>query len=138
MGIQGLWNEKIKPPITANHNLSPKLIWMNNSKIRVRFRGSCLKQDKITFTPRNVVHLFIVYESDVWQRNLNTVSTLKDCVFGFVKLTKNNYPDKYSYSGYGIDSHSFFSISNFLGKNVIFGVGNSSSEHTDNKKKFIS
>ena len=57
---------------------------MNNSKIRVRFRGSCLKQDKITFTPRNVVCLFIVYELDVWQRNLNTVFTLKDSVFGFV------------------------------------------------------
>ena len=53
-------------------------------------------------------------------------------------LTKNNYPDKYSYSGYGIDSHSLFSISNFLGKNVIFGVDNSSSEHTDNKKIFSS
>ena len=48
---KGLSNEKIKPPITANYNLFPKHIWMNNSKMRVRFKGSCLKQDKVPFTP---------------------------------------------------------------------------------------
>ena len=35
---------------------------MSNSKISLRFTGSCLKQDKATFTPNNVVNLFIVYE----------------------------------------------------------------------------
>ena len=66
---KGLSNEKIKPPITANYNLFPKHIWMNNSKMRVRFKGSCLKQDKVPFTPRNVVNLFIVYELDAWSRD---------------------------------------------------------------------
>ena len=28
--------------------------------------------------------------------------TLKDCLFGAAKLTKNTGPDKYSYSGYDI------------------------------------
>ena len=38
--------------------------------------------------------------------------TLKDCLFGAVKLTKNADPDKYSYSGYGIglDFRSRFSL----------------------------
>ena len=39
----------------AKYSPSPKRTWMNNSKIRVRFKGSCLKLDRITFTPRNVV-----------------------------------------------------------------------------------
>ena len=42
-----LYNEKTKPPIAANHSISPKLRWMNNSSIR---RGNCLKQYKISFT----------------------------------------------------------------------------------------
>ena len=29
---------------------------MNNSKIREYFKGSCLKQNKEMFTPRNVVN----------------------------------------------------------------------------------
>ena len=44
------------------HSLCPKLLWMNNIKIRVRFKESCLKGDKVTFTPRNLVNLFIFYE----------------------------------------------------------------------------
>ena len=55
--------EKIRPPTTANNNIStkPKL---HNSKIKVGFKGSCLKPDKETFTPRNAVNLSIVYELD--------------------------------------------------------------------------
>ena len=48
---RGLSNEKIRPPINANHSISPKQRWMNNSIIRVDFKRSCLKQDKTTFTP---------------------------------------------------------------------------------------
>ena len=88
-----------------------------------------------------MVNLFIVYESDTWLQDLNAEFALKNCLFGNVKITKNADPDKYSYSGYGIgfDSHSIFSIPNFhWGKNVIiFGVGMSSSVHTDNKGKDI-
>ena len=46
---KGLLNEKIRPPTTENNSLSPKLRWMNNSKIRVEFKGSSLKQDKVNF-----------------------------------------------------------------------------------------
>ena len=80
-------NEKIKLPITQNHSLSPK------------FTRSCFRQDKVTFTPRNAVNLFIAYVLDACSRDLNTDFTLKDCYFGTVKLSKHVYPDKYSYSG---------------------------------------
>ena len=66
---KALSNEKIKRPITANHILSPILVWMNNSKIRIRFAGSSLKQDKVNVNPRIVVNLFIFYELDAWSGN---------------------------------------------------------------------
>ena len=76
---------------------------MNNSRIRLRFEGSCLKQEHTPpFTPSNVVNLFIVYELDSWLSNLNTNFTLGGCLFGWVKLTKNADRNKYSYSGCGI------------------------------------
>ena len=78
---------------------------------------------------------------DRWSDNLNAEFTLKDCLFGAVKSTKNADPDKYSYSGHGIgfDSRLLFSVTNFdWSKNVIiFGVDNSSSVHIDNKKKDV-
>ena len=136
-----LLNEKIKPPITANNSLSPKLSWMNNSKVTVEFKRSCLKQDKVTFTPRNVVNLSTVYELDAWSKELNIDFTLKDCLFGAIKLSKNADPDKYSYSGYGIefDPCSLFSLQNFdwVKNTIILGVGNSSPVHINTKKKDV-
>ena len=62
-------------------------------------------------------------------------------MFGDVKLTKNADPDKYKYSGYGIefDSRSEFSLPDgSMGKNVIiFEVDMSSSVHIDNKKNIF-
>ena len=54
-------------------------------------------------------------------------------MFGTVKLTKNNDPDKI-YSGYGVvfDSRSLFFNPKLLRQNVIiFGVDNSSSQGSD-------
>ena len=74
-------------------------------------------------------------------QDLNAKSTLKDCLFGNIKISKNVDPNKYSYSGHGIgfDSRSHFSIPNFdWGKNVIiFGVDMSSSVYSNNKNKDI-
>ena len=139
--FKGLSNEKFAPPFTLNRSLSPKLVSMNNSRIRLEFKGSCSKQDNEPFTPNNIVNLYIVYKLKIWLQDLNAEFTLKDCLFGAVKLTKNANPNKYSYSGYGIvfDSHSSFSIPNCdWGKNVIiFGVDMSSSVHANNKNKDI-
>ena len=67
--------------------------------------------------------------------------TLKDFLFGALELTKNVDPDKISYFGYGIGfnsrSHFLTSNSDFRKNVVIFYVDNSSSKHTDNKKKFF-
>ena len=63
---KGLSNEKITPPFTLNKSLSPKLLWMNKSRIKLEFKGSCLKEGKAVFTPKNVVNLYIVYELNKW------------------------------------------------------------------------
>ena len=72
---------------------------------------------------------------------MNTDFTLKNCLFGFVELTKNADPDKYKYSSYGIrfDSRPGFSFTDAsVGKTVIiFGADMSSSVHIDNKNKDI-
>ena len=55
--------EKIMPPYTTSKSFSPKLVWYN-SRIKLKFKGSCLKQDKVTFTSKKLVNLFIAYELD--------------------------------------------------------------------------
>ena len=42
---------------------------MNNSRIKLAFKGSCLKQHKAPFTANNVVNLYIVYELDIWSHD---------------------------------------------------------------------
>ena len=106
-----LSNENISCPTTSNNSLSSKLKWYN-SEIRLEFKSSCLKQDKVTFTPNNVVNLFIVHELNRWSQDLNGEFTLKGCLFGAVTLTKKADRDKYAYSrfGFGFDSRSLFLV----------------------------
>ena len=72
---------------------------------------------------------------------MNSGFTLKDCLFGSVKLIKNAPLDKYVYSGYGagFDLRSEFSLNDgSIGKTVIiFGINMSSSVHIDHKGKDI-
>ena len=88
-----------------------------------------------------IEYFFIVHELDTWSRDLNFDFTLKDCLFGGVKLVKNAHPNIYTCSGYGIGFHvpSEFSLpDDSVGKNfVIFWVDMSSSVQIDNKKKNI-
>ena len=80
-----------------------------------------MNKDPATFTCRNVVHFFIVYALDSWSRDLNTKFTLGGCLFGAVKLIKNDDPDKYGCISYGIvfDACWNFSINAEFGKNII-------------------
>ena len=114
---------------------------MNNSRTRLEFKGSCSKQEDIAaYTPKNVVNFYIVYELNMWSQDLNAEFTLKDCLFGNVRINKNDDPNKYSYSGCGIgfDSCSLISFPNDWGKNaIIFGADMSSSVHANNKNKDI-
>ena len=80
-------NEKVRLPTILNYRLSLKLEW-HNSKIRVEFKGSCLKQDKVIFTLNNAANLFIAYGLDRWCQDLKADFTLKDCLMRAVNLAK--------------------------------------------------
>ena len=53
---KGLSNESIKPPSSPNNFLTPSLNYVG-TKIRVKFSGSCLKQNKVTYTHGNSKYL---------------------------------------------------------------------------------
>ena len=121
---KGLSNEKIGSTKTSSYDQSPGLVY-DNARIKLRFTRSILKQNKVThnhgpivnivyrLTPgtrsNGIVNIYIVYRLSPGTRS-NSI-TLKNCLFGAVKLTKNADTDKYKYSGYGIrfDSRGRFS-----------------------------
>ena len=125
---KGLSDDSIKP-------LS-LLIDYVGGKIRLKFKRSCLKQPKLTYTHRKTVNIYIVYEIGA-SSSFNDYPKLKSSLFDVVRLTKNANID--IYRGYGIrfDRRSSFSLPDGeFGRNVmIFGVDMSSSVHVDNKKR---
>ena len=58
---KGLSDESIKRLSTSNNILNLLLNYVG-TKARVEFKGSCLKQDKISFNHRKIVNIYIVYE----------------------------------------------------------------------------
>ena len=138
----GLSDENITAPTTSDYNLNPQLSYLC-TKTRVKFDGSCLKQDKTTFNHEKVVNIYIVYEiTKVIHLSVNdNRQTIANALFGAVSLTKNADIGKYQYFGYGdgFDRRSNFSFSGGgFGQNVmIFGVDMSSSTKIDSRKKDI-
>ena len=78
----------IKSPATVNNILNVSLDCLG-AKMRVRFNGSYLKQDKIIYAHKTIVTVYIVYERNK-SFNINSYPTLENCLFGADKLTKNN------------------------------------------------
>ena len=97
---KGLSNESIKSPAISDNTINPRLNYYG-VKIRVHFTKSCLKQPKFTFTHKNIVNIYIVYELAASSSN-SSDPTLKNCLFGAVTLTKNADFEKYKDSGYGV------------------------------------
>ena len=67
----------------------------------VDFNESCLKQDKIGYAQGAIVNTYIAYKIN---KNfpVSSYSTLENCLFGAIKLTKHPDIDNYKYSGYVI------------------------------------
>ena len=85
---KGISNESIKPPTTSNNTLTPELSYYNDTRARVKFKGSCLKQSNFTFTHNTILNIYIVYELGASSSHISD-STLKKCLFGAVAFTKN-------------------------------------------------
>ena len=133
---KGLSDERLESITASNHKITPELSFYG-TKIRVGFNGSCLKQDKVTYTHGKIVNIYIVYEISK-NYSISTYPTLENCLFGAVSLNKNADIDKYKYSGYdiGFDRHGEFSFGSrgFRRNCIIFGADLSSSSHANNKK----
>ena len=84
---KGLSNESIKAPTTPNKILNPSLDYVGH-KIRVKFKGDCLKLEIITFNHGKIVNIYIVYKIEK-SVNISSYQTLGNGLFGAVKLTKH-------------------------------------------------
>ena len=126
---QGLSSESIKPPTTSNYSFAP-VINKYGTKTGAKFTGSCLQQSKLTYTHKEIVNIYVVYELGASSSNDND-PTLKNCLFGAVTLTKNTHIDR------RFDRRSSFSFPDGgFGQNIIiFGVDMSYSTHIDKKER---
>ena len=79
-------DQGINPPATSDNTLAPALSYFGN-KTRVKSDGSCLKQDKITFTHEKIVNICIVYEINLCNYVDSSDPTLGNSSFGAVKNT---------------------------------------------------
>ena len=136
---KGLSNDSVKTPSTSNNSLNPILDNVN-TKIRVKFSGSCLKQDKVTYNPRIIINIYTVYEISK-NYNIRSYPTLKNCLFRAVSLTRHANIDQYKYSGYsvGCDRRGEFSFDSrgFCRNVIIFATDMSNSSHSNNKTNNI-
>ena len=133
---KGLSDETINSITASNYIITPELGYYGG-KIKGKFNGHCLKQDKTTYTHGKTINIYIVYKIS---KNYNTSSypTLENCLFGAVSLTKHVDNDQYKYSGYGIGFDRKVIIDHGFGRNcIILGADISSSVQANNKTKNI-
>ena len=94
--LKGLSDERINSITAFNYNVTPYLSYYG-TKTRVKFSGSCLKQDKATYNNGTIVNIYIVYEISK-NYNISSYTTLENCLFGAVSMTKLIYFDQCKYS----------------------------------------
>ena len=84
MGIKGLSYEKnsFSPKLI---NTQPPIPAYDNIRIKVKFNGDFLKQDKVTCNHGPIVNIYVVYRLP--PTTTDSSVTLQNCLFGAVKLT---------------------------------------------------
>ena len=91
-----------------------------------------MKGLRVTIIVKEIKFLgvFIIYEWDIWSRDLNTKFTLRNYLFGAVNLTKHTDSNKYRCGGYEIAfdvrSPFAFQVVKWDTNAIIFVVDNSS------------
>ena len=84
---KGLSDEKICSITAPSYSITPKLSYYG-SKIRVKFNGSFLKQDKTAYSHGTIANIYIVYEISK-NYNISSYPTLENCLFETVSLTNH-------------------------------------------------
>ena len=101
---KGFSDETINSITASTYSITPELNYYG-SKTRVKFSGSCLKQDRATYNHGTIVNIYIVYEI-IKNYNVSSCPTLENCLFGAVTLAKHVNIDQCKYSGYCIEFDS--------------------------------
>ena len=84
---KGLSDESVKSPTISDNIPFPWLNYIGN-KVRVKFVGNCLKEDKITSTHGKMVNIYIFYEINFWNYRQSDNLIPGNCLFDAVKLVK--------------------------------------------------
>ena len=66
-------------------------------KIGIKFDGDPLVVEQNNYATK-IVNAYIVYELDMWPKNLLDNFTLKNCLFGATNIVKNSDKTKWVYS----------------------------------------
>ena len=84
--------KKIK---SGNFNIAPEKKYSSQGKISLKFKKTVLMQEKLTFTYKKIVNIYLVNEFDNWPRICSNSFAIKNCFFGAVKLTRNAISKKF-------------------------------------------
>ena len=125
--LTGISSKKIK---SFDSNLEPTISNLANSKVILIFNNSVLVQKQFSLLYINfVLNIYVIYELNTCSCNASNSLTLKSCLFGIFKLTRNEDKSIFSCNGLGkaFDGKGYWNFDNDIARNVvIFGVGNSS------------
>ena len=70
--------------LNLHQHLNLGINYFDDFRIRVNFGGNCLKQEKVTFTQKQVVNIYIVCYINLWQFTVVQILTLENLLFGAV------------------------------------------------------
>ena len=102
----------------------------NLSEYRI---GIKFDKDRLTVEQNNYLTKIV----NAWLKNPTSNLKFKNCFIGATNIVKNSDKENYLYSEYVItfgSADSWRSDNNFALNVIIFGVDNSSSSHSDNRK----
>ena len=102
---KGISNESIKSPAALDNSLRLPLDYFDKPNIRLEVNGSCLKAGRVSYILNTIINFYNAFEINPWQWYVQISFTLRNFLFGAVKLTKNSELDKYFYFWYGISFH---------------------------------
>ena len=74
--FNGLSDEIINSVTASSYNITPELSHYG-TKTKVKFSGSCLKQDRVTYNHGPIVNISIVYETSK-NYNISSYPTLEN------------------------------------------------------------
>ena len=94
---KGVFNSKLKLLYPAFlHSIK-----VSEYRIEIKFDKYPLAIPQNNYLTK-IVNVYIVYDWDVWPRNLSNHFKFKNCLFETTNIIKNNNTEKYVYKGYRV------------------------------------